>query len=50
MYRFALTQTNPLRKYYALHQYRKLYEYEKKVCAEVDLCIPITSVDKLRLQ
>ena len=50
MERFYRQQKNPLIKIYSFIQWRKLYRYERQVVEKFSRCIPITDVDKERLQ
>lgn len=49
MERFYRTQINPIKRWYAYHQFKKLWRYEAWACGQFDLCLPITPIDEKRL-
>lgn len=49
MERFYKTQRNPVKRWYAYHQFKKLWRYEAWACGQFDLCLPITPIDEKRL-
>ncbi len=50
MKRLSQEQRNPLFKWYAQLQYRRLYRYEPAMCALFDKCLMVTSEDEERIR
>jgi len=50
MKRFYKNQKNPIIKFYAYLQWKKLYKYETKICEIFDKCLMITEEDKKKIE
>ncbi len=50
MLRHAEVEKNPIKKWFFLHQYKKLLRYEKKMCPLFNYCVAVSELDKQQLQ